>query len=407
MAISGIRFTQINLHHSKSASAILTRSLVKVHTHIALIQEPWLWRERIRGINAKGELFVGSKDGNARACIFIKGINGFLLQELSCRDCTTIRIEIENKDRRVRNIIICSAYLAHDEDVPISSVKKVVEYSRRRNLDLIIGCDANAHHVAWGSTDINSRGEALLEYVIGSHLEIINRGNEPTFITATRREVLDLTVASVKTRSIIHGWKVENEPSMSDHRTITFHLECLNPRMEPRRKPTDTDWESFKKDLCDNIDHLKGEYGTEFQIDWTVQQVQTAVIRAYENNCPLKPGGRPNSAYWWNGKLEALRKRARQAFNRAKKKKNPEGWSTYKKILGDFKRELTIAKKEAWKNFCSGTETLSDVAKLAKILTKDNNSRLQNLRDAAGSCVDTEEATLDLLLRASFLFSSE
>lgn len=37
-----IPFIQINWHHSKSASAVLSKSMAEVQTGIALIQEPWI-----------------------------------------------------------------------------------------------------------------------------------------------------------------------------------------------------------------------------------------------------------------------------------------------------------------------------------------------------------------------------
>lgn len=62
--------------------------------------------------------------------------------------------------------------------------------SQDRNLDLIIGCVANAHLTTWTSTDITTRGEALLEFIANTQVDIANRAKEPAFITAVRREVL-------------------------------------------------------------------------------------------------------------------------------------------------------------------------------------------------------------------------
>jgi hypothetical protein len=41
--------------------------------------------------------------------------------------------------------------------------------------------DANAHHIIWGSSDTNPRGENLIDYLAGNNLVIINKGKEPTF----------------------------------------------------------------------------------------------------------------------------------------------------------------------------------------------------------------------------------
>jgi len=46
----------------------------------------------------------------------------------------------------------------------------------------------------WGSTNTNEKGELLYDYLLHSHLFIRNKGNDPTFITRNRREVLDITL---------------------------------------------------------------------------------------------------------------------------------------------------------------------------------------------------------------------
>ena len=38
-----------------------------------------------------------------------------------------------------------------------------------------MGCDANSHHEVWGGTDINLRGESLLDFIMCNKLNILNR----------------------------------------------------------------------------------------------------------------------------------------------------------------------------------------------------------------------------------------
>lgn len=49
------------------------------------------------------------------------------------------------------------------------------------SLDLVLGCDTNAHNMVCGCKDTNKRGKVLLEYVASSGLKIANVGSEPTF----------------------------------------------------------------------------------------------------------------------------------------------------------------------------------------------------------------------------------
>ena len=50
-------FTQINLQHCKSASAVLTRCIAKLQTSIVLVQEPWLHKENISVLRTCGQCF--------------------------------------------------------------------------------------------------------------------------------------------------------------------------------------------------------------------------------------------------------------------------------------------------------------------------------------------------------------
>jgi hypothetical protein len=57
MTGSVIHFTQINLHHSKNALAVLARSMAAMHTGIAIIQRPWIVKGVIKGLGSCGELY--------------------------------------------------------------------------------------------------------------------------------------------------------------------------------------------------------------------------------------------------------------------------------------------------------------------------------------------------------------
>lgn len=68
--------------------------------------------------------------------------------------------------------------------------------------------DANAHHFAWGSTDINPRGENLFEFIMSTELMILNIGNKPTLKNKLRKEVLDISLCSPSLFPLIFTWNV-------------------------------------------------------------------------------------------------------------------------------------------------------------------------------------------------------
>jgi hypothetical protein len=125
-------------------------------------------------------------------------------------------------------------------------------YCENENLGLIMGSDSNVHHSAWGRTNCNCRGEALVEFLNSSNLEILNQGNEPTFCSDHRLAVIDITVGSLGLLESITSWEVYSQPLLSDHRHILFTLWGSVP-IHLIRNPMGTNWGSFQANLRDRL----------------------------------------------------------------------------------------------------------------------------------------------------------
>lgn len=164
-----MKVIQINLHHCKAASALLSKKLASENIDIALIQEPWVYRGFVRGVNCTGGTLYCPNTDNPRTCIYVRDwMNALLKVEFCSRDVTTIETSIREGGRK-RILQFSSAYLPYDEPNPPSeTVRRLVSHCNETGKELIIGTDANAHHVLWGSSDINPRGEQLLEYLVYS-----------------------------------------------------------------------------------------------------------------------------------------------------------------------------------------------------------------------------------------------
>jgi hypothetical protein len=122
-----------------------------------------------------------------------------MLPGLSGIDLVAVMIRyLEHGTERL--VVVCSAYQPYDsEDPPPSKeLEERVSYCEEEHLHLIVGDDSNAHYSAWDSTDCNWRGEALVEFLDASGLEILNRGNEPTFCNGYRSEVINITLGYVR-----------------------------------------------------------------------------------------------------------------------------------------------------------------------------------------------------------------
>jgi hypothetical protein len=145
-----IKFLQINLHYSKAATAALCQQLSEGNDDVELIQEPWLYKCGIRGLtNTGGTVYSTSPENNSRSCIYVRNqINDLPLLEFCSRDATTVKITYTH-GRVCEEQIVASAYLAYDSDEPPPNkeVRYIIEHRQSRKNQLIVGCDAKAHHI--------------------------------------------------------------------------------------------------------------------------------------------------------------------------------------------------------------------------------------------------------------------
>jgi len=157
--VSTISFVQANLRHSIAASRILTRTIGVKGIDMALIQEPWCRGGCIRGLNIPGYvLFSANGIERPRACILTRNETAWMLPGFSFRDLVAVLIKY-NEEVAERRLVVCSAYLPYDsEDPPPSKeFEDLVRFREKENLYFVVGCDSNAHHSVWGSTNCNSR----------------------------------------------------------------------------------------------------------------------------------------------------------------------------------------------------------------------------------------------------------
>ncbi|OXA41948.1 Retrovirus-related Pol polyprotein from type-1 retrotransposable element R1 [Folsomia candida] len=152
-------------------------------------------------------------------------------------------------------------------------MRSLVAYCESKRLPILIGC-ANAHHTLWGSTNCNERGLELLDYLGCTNLQVLNKGHEPTFVTKSRSEVLDLTLISADLAYTCTDWWVDREDSSSDHRYIrarfkvgppppvSFRNKLTGLRKEARKrqraaKRDDESWEAYR--------HARAQYHAAMQ----------------------------------------------------------------------------------------------------------------------------------------------
>jgi hypothetical protein len=199
----------------------------------------------------------------------------------------------------------------------------------------------------WGSTDNNSRGDTLLEFLISSGVSILNRGSAPTFINAIRQEVLDLTLASSFLANFVEDWHVSNEPSLSDHQQIRFNIKTEYRWEESYRVPRRTNWTLYRRRVQTKTNCLSTSIDHVVDLENAVDNLNEILIQSYEESCQPRRRVTNRDTPWWNDKLEALRREVRKLFNTAKR---TQEWAQYKEALTKYNLEVRRSKRRSWRN---------------------------------------------------------
>jgi hypothetical protein len=166
--------------------------------------------------------------------------------------------------------------------------------------------------------DINPQGECLIEYLLSTNLNILNKGNEPTFVISNRKGVLDLTLGTDKSGDLVTNWHVSDEISLSDHRYTVFQVGELEVTRFTYRNPKRTNWESYREDLKANLGVVPRVIHSVRDVEVAVDMLQQAILSSYHQNCPSRVALSPRTVPWWHKELRHLKGSTRRLFNEAK-----------------------------------------------------------------------------------------
>lgn len=371
-----LKIIQINLHHSKLACCCLTNYMLKEDISVALIQEPWLnGQGSITGLRSQNyNMFFKRGNNKTRSCILVKkGITSFLLDKFSDDDTVSVLVEGVGETE----ICLVSAYLPFDRsDVVGSALESLI---RSKKWDLLIGGDVNAHHTQWGSSDINLRGEELLEFILMNNLRICNIGKTPTFVIKNREEVLDITLVSNNCNINVYKWKVLEEDSMSDHKWITYELEFKAVQCKPFMNIRRANWNTFVDTFKSKIDGFSSEIKCPNQLEESVNSLTSILNESIKRACPnMNRKNKKEQPPWWNSELEKLMKETRKLYSLAHSK-NPkksalekeQALGVYKENKRILKNKIRKSKRESWMKFTSSIENGNEATRLRKVLSKE------------------------------------
>ena len=231
--------------------------------------------------------------------------------------------------------------------------------------------------------------------------DILNVGAKPTFVTAVRQEVIDLSLATANIVSDISGWRVSDEESLSDHRYIKFSIKSDRVAQTKWRNPRATRWDAYYADLEKALGGPTGCVNTSDDIEKKeVSQLQNGLITSFKNNCKEKRHYPRKSATWWYPELDKMRKQCNRNIRRASR--NQIDWETASTVRRNYKKAIRQCKRETWRRFCESVNGPRPASRLFKILNKDQIINLDSIQIPNGTGISSIEEVLGYLLDTHF-----
>ena len=396
--IKALAYVQINVQHSKVGTASLCRTLGKLRTYTCLIQEPYVVRSTICGLNDCGNMYsFGGGREPPRACLITSvNLKCSQLLEFCDRDVAAVAISFTNGP-----VVMASVYMDYNGICPPPKMQQLVAFCASKGLPLVLGCDANAHHTLWGSTNINDRGEVLLDYLARTNMHVINRGHRPTFVVKNRKEVLDVTLVSTSLVASCNRWWVDEEESSSDHRYIRAQFNLGLPEPIYGRNRRKANWVLYASVLRKELSVGSVPIESTDEIDSRVEKLTRVIKEAFEAFCPLRkirPKGK--QVPWWSKELTSLRRTCRRLYRAALG--SDLGWRSYQAARSEYHLALRRAKRLSWREFCGKVEGCSAVSRLCKVLINDKVVKLGALQKDDGTYTRSLEESYEMLLEQHF-----
>ena len=140
-----VNFLQLNLQHSKAATALLCQNITKLDNAVALVQEPWINNNRILGLNIKNSTIYRGSNSDSRTSIIVKGLQAYNLPQLGSKGTTVVCVTYSDKGR-LQNLLAASVYMAIDKGLPVAELDNIIQYSESTGIPVVIAGDSIILH---------------------------------------------------------------------------------------------------------------------------------------------------------------------------------------------------------------------------------------------------------------------
>jgi ribonuclease HI len=377
-----IQVLQINLRHSRLATAALSQVLLDLDTDVALVQEPYASRFNCESPPVIPYLpdsfealhFLDSNHHYGAAIVAKKSLRCQLLPNLSGNHIIAVQLELDGYA-----FILLSIYLR--PSLPSLEAELSLVLNRAFTLlpRVVVGADVNAKSPLWNSSTANPRGRELEALLARFPLNVCNQPVANLPFTPTETSFIDVTLASNSVT--VSNWHFPDIPSLSDHPFISFTVVSPGPRVgKPFRlcnllPPLQSiNKEKFQNLLCAafarhhtllSSDATRSPANIDDAVGLIVELISSC---ARNSRLPLPPLSTTGRMPWWNDGLARLRRDTRKARKRWITCAAPEkavSRVNFQQAKALYQKALRRAIELEWIDFCARTsdENLLDSLK--------------------------------------------
>lgn len=114
---------------------------------VALVQELWIYRCRVKGLRKGGtQIIYDTSDGNPKTCVIAnRNVKLIPLWEFYIKNLVAATLLVTKAGCK-RKVIVGSAYFPYDQqaDPPPKCVRRLIRYYWKK---MVLECDVKEHHI--------------------------------------------------------------------------------------------------------------------------------------------------------------------------------------------------------------------------------------------------------------------
>lgn len=351
---------QINLRHSKAASALLVKTIEANDVDIIMLQEPYATEGATVKLANVPEGYTThhclNSDHRYGAAIMVRNsIQSGIVLDASHNHISCVKLYLGPEI-----FLLVSAYCRPSAPSLSSILLPVLQKSVGLLKGAVICLDSNAKSVCWNSVRTDEKGRELEELASRFSLSVANVGRENLPFVPAATSFVDVTLRG--DNIVMESWRFLEDYSLSDHPYIFMSIRkqqhqryAQSTGMMRAPRVGAIDKETFKRNI--NLEFQSVELGVvptcRESVERFAETFTGAIITAARSSKVSRAKVPRCLAPWWNPELEELRDRVKVAYRQHSIVRSDTTAGRLREIKREYQRVVRWAHARSFREFCT------------------------------------------------------